>query len=70
MRTLTLALSLAGIALGATTGAFAAVTSNSPVSASNIVLAQEDCKDGEKWNDETKKCEADAGGDAGGAGGN
>jgi len=64
MRTLTLVLSLAGFALGAASGAFAAVTSNH-VSASGIVYAQEDCKDGEKWNDETKKCEADAG-DAGG----
>lgn len=58
MKKLTLMLALSGFAFGASTGAIAGIASPT---ASGAVFAQEDCKEGEKWNEETKACEAAAG---------
>lgn len=59
MNKLTLTLAVAGYVLGATaplTGA-ANAASQSVFPPATIVAAQEDCKEGETWNDETQKCE-------------
>lgn len=57
MKTLTLMLALTGVALTASTGAFAGGFGSPTLS--GAVFAQEDCKPGEKWNEETQKCEAE-----------
>ena len=56
MKKLTLMLSLLGLAFAGTIGAFASVSGERSVS-NGVVFAQEDCKDGEKWNEDTQKCE-------------
>lgn len=59
MKKLTLMLALSGFAFGASTGAIAGIASHQTTS--GVVFAQEDCKEGEKWNEETKACEAASG---------
>ncbi len=55
MKKLMLAFAVAAFSFGAGSAAFA-VAPMGP-GASGAVFAQEDCKEGETWNDETKKCE-------------
>lgn len=63
MSKLTLTLAVAGYVLGAT-GPFvgsASATSPSTWTPTAIIAAQEDCKEGETWNEETQKCEVKEG---------
>ena len=63
MSKLTLTFAVAGFILGAA-GPFAG-TANATVPLAvpepTIIFAQEDCKEGEKWNEETQKCEVNEG---------
>ena len=62
MKKLLTLMALAGFAAGAVTPSLAiAVTGTPGVYSANVLQAQEDCKAGEKWNEETKKCEAESG---------
>ena len=61
MRKLSLLFAAFVFAIASSVGAFAGTASPS-TTASGVIFAQEDCKDGEKWNEETQTCEAaDAG---------
>ena len=48
----------AGFAAGLSSPVFAAMPLHNGFMASHAIFAKEDCKDGEKWNEETQKCEA------------
>ncbi len=58
MKKLCTVLAAFGFAIAASVGAFAG-TFGDRTSSTGVLFAQEDCKDGEKWNEETQKCEAD-----------
>lgn len=58
MTKLTMTLALAGYVLGAAAPfTVANAATQSAVTPTAIVAAQEDCKEGETWNEETQKCE-------------
>jgi len=63
MSKLTMTLAVAGYVLGAfgpLTGAANASSQSAFPAGIVIVSAQEDCKEGETWNEETQKCEPKA----------
>lgn len=56
MKKLMLGLAVAAFSIGAGSATFAAMPAGPGVS--GAVFAEKDCKEGEKWNEETQKCEA------------
>jgi len=64
MSKLTLTLSIAGFILGAAgpmSGMAQATDGRMLRPQATVISAQEDCKEGETWNEETKKCEVKEG---------
>jgi len=59
MKTFLASLALLGLAF---TPSYAGSThGQAGINTSSAIYAQEDCKEGEKWNEETQKCEVESG---------
>ena len=59
MKKLLISLALLGLA---TAPSYASMsTSGAGFGTASTVFAQEDCKEGEKWNEDAQKCEAESG---------
>ena len=62
MKKLFIVLALTGIVSVVSTQSFAQLNNlNSSEVLSSVIYGQEDCKAGEKWNEEKQKCEAESG---------
>ncbi len=61
MKKLFVILGIAAFAAGSAYPAFAGAQPAAGSSPDRIIFGQEDCKEGEKWNETTQKCEADGG---------